>query len=527
MTSRSKMSVLTEPEFPPHLMCLKNVEALLRCPICFDYLNISMMTKCSHNFCSLCIRKFLSCKLQCPVCNLPMTELDLRNNRILDDLVMSFQEARQQLLQTNLYPPTVSPKALRPNAKRKASNASRPMVESTIMKHFLQKGNSPSSSFSSSSSSPSLAKRTRRQPPCNNKTLRPNPLEMIRAVKVELVQLPPQMARTLKGERVKRTVKQEKVEVPTEHTMSVKEEMVEVPAQQTRTVPEPVTRTVKEERVAVPKQVTRIVKKEMVEEPAMESSPGVTCSSESPSTSQSMKAVVKVECPVCLVGIPEHQINGHLDNCLIRDEKKESLRSSTKKRKPLAKLVYNLLTIQDLRKKLRDLSLPTQGSRDQLVRRHQEYVLMYNAECDSFSPKSAQDIAKEVEVNEKMRAQLQSKSKRVMVFSKNQTEEEIDKLHLNYRKQHSVEFSRLIDQVKGHWEASKKACVKEEVPEGAGEECPADELGDTAPCVLRVVSEDRAEDRDPPPPLSPTFSDVSVSSSISDVFSVEADRNTI
>uniref|UniRef100_A0A3B4AGL1 RING-type domain-containing protein n=1 Tax=Periophthalmus magnuspinnatus TaxID=409849 RepID=A0A3B4AGL1_9GOBI len=46
-----------------------NVETLLRCPICFDFLNITMMTKCSHNFCSLCIRKFLSYKLQCPVCN--------------------------------------------------------------------------------------------------------------------------------------------------------------------------------------------------------------------------------------------------------------------------------------------------------------------------------------------------------------------------------------------------------------------------------------------------------------------------
>lgn len=30
--------------------CLfQNVENLLRCPICFDFLNITMMTKCSHN----------------------------------------------------------------------------------------------------------------------------------------------------------------------------------------------------------------------------------------------------------------------------------------------------------------------------------------------------------------------------------------------------------------------------------------------------------------------------------------------
>lgn len=27
----------------------QNIDALLRCPICFDFLNISMMTQCSHN----------------------------------------------------------------------------------------------------------------------------------------------------------------------------------------------------------------------------------------------------------------------------------------------------------------------------------------------------------------------------------------------------------------------------------------------------------------------------------------------
>ncbi|XP_064160830.1 E3 ubiquitin-protein ligase RAD18-like isoform X2 [Anguilla rostrata] len=570
------MSVLTEPEFPPHLVSLKNLDSLLRCPICFDYLNISMMTECSHNFCSFCIRKFLSYKLQCPVCNRAMTELDLRNNRILDDLVESFQEARQQLSQTNLEDSSsVSPKTPRPNVKRKAPNASRPVVESTIMKNFLKKGNSPSSSSSSSS----LTKRPRLQPPCSNKNLRQDSLKMIRTVKVELVPLPAEMTRTLVKERVAvpsgltravkekqvkvsaqvsrsvkdrrvevpeqgaRTVKEERVEVPMPLTGPVKKERVEIPGQGARTVkeervevPVPLTGPVKKERVEIPEQGTRTVKKEMVAEPATESSSGLTSSPESASTSLSMNAIVKVECPVCSVGILEHHMNSHLDSCLMRGEKKESLRSSAKKRKPLGKLVYNLLSMQVLRERLRDLNLPTQGSRDQLVRRHQEYVLLYNAECDSFTPKS-EDIAKEVKANEKMRAQLQRKSKSVMVFSKNQAEEEIDKLHSNYRKQHSVEFSRLIDQVKGHWEATKKACVKEEVPEGGGEAksgrpsaVQADERSDSAACVLRVSSEDPAEEwllnaaateRSP----SPALSDISVSSSISDVFSIEADRS--
>ena len=57
-------------------------------------------------------------------------------------------------------------------------------------------------------------------------------------------------------------------------------------------------------------------------------------------------------------------------------------------RKPMGKLVYHLLSLKDLRRRLRDCHLPTQGQRDHLVRRHQEFVHVYNAQCDSLSPKS-------------------------------------------------------------------------------------------------------------------------------------------
>lgn len=101
------MANLNEADLPPNLTCLKNVDTILRCPICFEFLSIAMMTKCSHNFCSLCIRKFLSYKLQCPVCNSPTTEQDLRNNRILDDLVTNFKSASscQTLILTRLQYP--------------------------------------------------------------------------------------------------------------------------------------------------------------------------------------------------------------------------------------------------------------------------------------------------------------------------------------------------------------------------------------------------------------------------------------
>ncbi|KTF78576.1 hypothetical protein cypCar_00033360 [Cyprinus carpio] len=83
------MAQLNEVDLPPNLSCLKSIDTLLRCPICFEFLNITMMTQCSHNcleFRTLSINLHLSLQ--------PSTEQDLRNNRLLDDLVQSFQAAR-------------------------------------------------------------------------------------------------------------------------------------------------------------------------------------------------------------------------------------------------------------------------------------------------------------------------------------------------------------------------------------------------------------------------------------------------
>ncbi|XP_043406816.1 E3 ubiquitin-protein ligase RAD18 isoform X11 [Chelonia mydas] len=101
---------LAEPRWPENLSLLKAVDDLLRCGICFDYFDIAMIIpQCSHTYCSLCIRKFLSYKTQCPTCCMAVTEPDLKNNRILDELVKNFNSARQQLFELVLDSPPVSP----------------------------------------------------------------------------------------------------------------------------------------------------------------------------------------------------------------------------------------------------------------------------------------------------------------------------------------------------------------------------------------------------------------------------------
>ncbi|XP_015990345.1 E3 ubiquitin-protein ligase RAD18 isoform X4 [Rousettus aegyptiacus] len=205
----------------------------------------------------------------------------------------------------------------------------------------------------------------------------------------------------------------------------------------------------------------------------LKTAPGIvdTKVPEAPSTS-TLKQVAKVDCPVCGVNIPENHINTHLDNCLSREEKKESLRSSIHKRKPLPKTVYNLLSDRDLKKKLKQYGLSIQGNKQQLIKRHQEFVHMYNAQCDALHPKSAAEIVQEIENMEKTRMRFEASklNESVMVFTKDQTEKEIDEIHSKYRKKHHNEFQLLVDQAKKGYKktvgmSKKKVTKKDESTE--------------------------------------------------------------
>lgn len=185
-----------------------------------------------------------------------------------------------------------------------------------------------------------------------------------------------------------------------------------------------------------------------------------------------------MECPVCEVAILEQYINKHLDSCLTREEKKDSLRSSAHKRKLMSKVVYNLLSDRDLRKKLKEHGLSTSGTRQQLIKRHQEFVHMYNAQCDSLNPKSVAEVVKELEKNEKIRVQLECNkpSENSLTFTKDQTEEEIDEIHAEYRNKHRSEFKFLVDQVNKRWKKrgeSKAESAKQNKEEVAVKELPA------------------------------------------------------
>ncbi|NXG82191.1 RAD18 ligase, partial [Stercorarius parasiticus] len=354
------------------------VDDLLRCGICFDYFSIAMIIpQCSHNYCSLCIRKFLSYKTQCPTCCVTVSESDLKNNRTLDELVKSFNSARQQLFQLVSDTPLIS-SPLACSRRSAGKSHSRSPVACSVLKEEV-----------------------------------------------------PMIDRFLKKEKVCTSTKADGLAgtdrkiFKTEEHHNLYSSSAEVDGKES--------------------------------EVGSQESPECTKSHEKPSTS-AVKGVKKVDCPVCEVAIPEQYINKHLDSCLTRDEKKDSLRSSAHKRKPMSKVVYNLLSDRDLRKKLKEHGLSTHGTRQQLIKRHQEFVHMYNAQCDSLNPKSVAEVVKELEKNEKVRVQLEMNKtgENSLTFTKDQTEEEIDEIHTDYRNKHRSEFQFLVDQVNNRWKKSGK-----------------------------------------------------------------------
>ncbi|NXV40992.1 RAD18 ligase, partial [Uria aalge] len=354
------------------------VDDLLRCGICFDYFSIAMIIpQCSHNYCSLCIRKFLSYKTQCPTCCVAVSESDLKNNRTLDELVKSFNSARQQLFQLVSDAPLISsPLAYSRHSAGKSH--SRSPVSCPVLKEEV----------------PMIDRFLKKEKVCTSK----------------------------KADGLAGT---DRKIFKTEEHHNLYSTSAEVDGKES--------------------------------EVGSQESPECTKSHEKPSTSV-VKGVKKVDCPVCQVAIPEQYINKHLDSCLTRDEKKDSLRSSAHKRKPMSKVVYNLLSDRDLRKKLKEHGLSTHGTRQQLIKRHQEFVHMYNAQCDSLNPKSVAEVVKDLEKNEKIRVQLEMNKtgENSLTFTKDQTQEEIDEIHTDYRNKHRGEFQFLVDQVNNRWKKSGK-----------------------------------------------------------------------
>jgi len=125
-----------------------------------------------------------------------------------------------------------------------------------------------------------------------------------------------------------------------------------------------------------------------------------------------------VECPLgCGKRMKIEQVEPHLDRC--EDEKKQekraksrtpvnsfgstrpSSRQSARPQERLAELNYSLLKDTAMRKKLEEIGIPTSGTKQLMVKRHTEWVNLWNANCDSSHPRTKRDLLQDLDTWER------------------------------------------------------------------------------------------------------------------------------
>ncbi|RAL04175.1 E3 ubiquitin-protein ligase RAD18 [Aspergillus ibericus CBS 121593] len=124
-----------------------------------------------------------------------------------------------------------------------------------------------------------------------------------------------------------------------------------------------------------------------------------------------------VACPICSRRMKNEAVFRHLDTCTgepvppkqlnfgsLQPMSPASRRSKDFMNKPPERLPiinYSLLKDTVLRKKLKDLGIPNTGPRPLLQRRHTEWMNLWNANCDSKTPKSKRELLRELDIWER------------------------------------------------------------------------------------------------------------------------------
>ncbi|KAF2723840.1 DNA repair protein rad18, partial [Polychaeton citri CBS 116435] len=119
-----------------------------------------------------------------------------------------------------------------------------------------------------------------------------------------------------------------------------------------------------------------------------------------------------VECPLgCGKRMKEETVFGHLDKCEEEQEKNaqrerevnrarhfsQTNRGSTPNSHRISELNYGMMNQGALAKKLRDLGIPSWGTKQLMQKRHTEWVNLWNANTDSNSPQNKRELLRELD----------------------------------------------------------------------------------------------------------------------------------
>ncbi|KAI1172677.1 hypothetical protein F4777DRAFT_495842 [Nemania sp. FL0916] len=325
---------------------LAAVEAALRCQVCKDFYKTPMLTTCSHTFCSLCIRRALSSDSQCPLCRAEDQEVKLRNNWSMEEAVAAFSQARSAVLEFARKP---SPETVRARSpKRKADHADAADRRDEQLSSSQQR---------------------------SSKRLRSS-------------------ARLNKARSTETASQEAYIYVD-----DAEPEVVPAPMPASDPTPEPPAFDIDVERndglVACPicwrrmkpLQVDRHIDTSCPGEPQPQPDP-------KPSAQSSQRNASKQPQPKSI----------SISSAFAPSSKPFLPAQPSKPQPPpkrLPPLNYKMLRDQQMRKELVNLGLSTVGNRPMLERRHSEWALIWNANCDSQRPRSRAELLHDLNIWER------------------------------------------------------------------------------------------------------------------------------
>ena len=140
---------------------------------------------------------------------------------------------------------------------------------------------------------------------------------------------------------------------------------------------------------------------------------------------------------------PAPKPSASFGNLSVHATRTSSKQAPTAPLKQLPNLNYSIMKDAQLRAKLRELGIPTTGTKHMLEKRHREWLTLWNANCDATHPRSKQDLLRQL--NEWERAeekqlhnhQFGSGSREAQIANK-----EFDRDQ--WANKHSEEFNDLI-----------------------------------------------------------------------------------
>eukprot|EP01135_Chromosphaera_perkinsii_P005848 Nk52_evm8s368 gene=Nk52_evmTU8s368 len=375
----------------------QEIDRELRCGICFEFCKTAMMlTSCSHNFCSLCIRNYLAENKKCPSCFTPATKMELKNNRAIERLICTYSILRPQLLLFANEGKVVGNDNVAPKSKRSSSS-------------FSNKDNESKNRRSVADKSSMIASETKS--------------EVIELDDSDSCTSLPQEVSTAETSMLGSATKKRKMQ-PASTPLSGKGKEK--------------ASSVLETEYATKKQKTE----------GSESKAGILITCPICSHKVPEKLVNSHMDNYCLKGEKDPE------NYEVTVATRVPANSSKPVNNPrLPVRFYNSLRKESaLKQVLVEDGLPTHGNRDEMINRHKEFVRRFNSEADKITPRPREEIIKEVMMHEETTKnyakQAARNSNRLSTVIKNVNEEQVRKRMNEYINEHREEFNRLIEQAR-------------------------------------------------------------------------------